>query len=132
LIGTEFPNKIFTFLAFTQFIKSGVFFIAPALVAIFVHDDSNGNQWHIIFYMTAASLVIVNSFRTRFEHLENNFRQTLFFAFLQLTNHNHLLSSRSRKRRVQSRSWTKTRKSPRVFLNEISYLNGIRAINALN
>lgn len=51
-------------IAFTQFIKSGVFFIAPALVAIFVQDESNGNQWHIIFYMTAASLILVNQFNT--------------------------------------------------------------------
>ncbi|KAI6182730.1 hypothetical protein M3Y97_00412200 [Aphelenchoides bicaudatus] len=47
-------------IANTQFIKSGVFFIAPALVAIFVEDESNGSQWHIIFYITAASLIIAN------------------------------------------------------------------------
>lgn len=47
-------------ISFTQIIKSGVFFVAPALVAIFVQDDSNATQWHIIFYMTAASLIIVS------------------------------------------------------------------------
>lgn len=47
-------------ISFTQFIKCGVFFVAPALVAIFVQDDSVASQWHIIFYMIAAWLAIVS------------------------------------------------------------------------
>jgi hypothetical protein len=48
-------------IAFTQFIKCSVFFVAPALVWIFVSDDSNASQWHIIFYMIAGSLIIANT-----------------------------------------------------------------------
>ncbi|KAI1717432.1 major facilitator superfamily domain-containing protein [Ditylenchus destructor] len=48
-------------IAFTQFIKCGVFFIAPALVAIFVDDDSNAGQWHIIFFIIAGTLIFANT-----------------------------------------------------------------------
>jgi len=47
-------------IAFTQFIKCLVFFVAPALVAIFVTDESNATQWHVIFYMIAGTLVVAN------------------------------------------------------------------------
>ncbi|CAD5212230.1 unnamed protein product [Bursaphelenchus xylophilus] len=49
-------------IAFTQFIKCSVFFIAPALVAIFVQDETNATQWHAIFYLTAGFLVVANIF----------------------------------------------------------------------
>ena len=47
-------------IAFTQFIKSAVFFIAPLLNEIFVHDEKNGREWHVIFFIIAASLIIVS------------------------------------------------------------------------
>ncbi|KAI1725956.1 major facilitator superfamily domain-containing protein [Ditylenchus destructor] len=47
-------------IAFTQFIKCLVFFVAPALVAIFVQDDRNATQWHVIFYIIAATLIFAN------------------------------------------------------------------------
>uniref|UniRef100_A0A915E7Z6 Major facilitator superfamily (MFS) profile domain-containing protein n=1 Tax=Ditylenchus dipsaci TaxID=166011 RepID=A0A915E7Z6_9BILA len=48
-------------IAFTQFIKCLVFFVAPALVAIFVQDDKNALQWHIIFYIIAGTLIFANA-----------------------------------------------------------------------
>ncbi|KAI6203291.1 MFS domain-containing protein [Aphelenchoides besseyi] len=47
-------------IAFTQFIKCSVFFVAPALMAIFVQDDSVASQWHVIFWLTAIFLIIAN------------------------------------------------------------------------
>jgi len=47
-------------IAFTQFIKCLVFFVAPAMVAIFVTDESDAGQWHIIFYIIASGLIIAN------------------------------------------------------------------------
>jgi len=37
-----------------------VFFVAPALVAIFITDEANSTQWHVIFYAIAVSLIIVS------------------------------------------------------------------------
>ena len=48
-------------IAFTQFIKCVVFFIAPALVAIFVSDDTNASDWHTIFYIIAGFLIFANT-----------------------------------------------------------------------
>ncbi|KAI6207904.1 MFS domain-containing protein [Aphelenchoides besseyi] len=47
-------------IAFTQFIKCSVFFVAPALMAIFVQDDSVASQWHVIFWVTAIFLLVAN------------------------------------------------------------------------
>ncbi|KAI6198001.1 hypothetical protein M3Y94_01292800 [Aphelenchoides besseyi] len=47
-------------IAMTQFIKCAVFFIAPLLVEIFVHDETVGSQWHPIFWIMSVSLVISN------------------------------------------------------------------------
>jgi hypothetical protein len=46
-------------IAFTQFIKCVVFFVAPALVFIFVQDEANAAQWRITFAITAGALVFV-------------------------------------------------------------------------
>ena len=45
-----------------QFIKCLTLFLAPALVAIFVHDDSNKSQWRIIFYILGIFNFIVSVF----------------------------------------------------------------------
>ncbi|KAI6181596.1 hypothetical protein M3Y98_00845900 [Aphelenchoides besseyi] len=47
-------------IAMTQFIKCAVFFIAPLLVEIFVHDETVGSQWHPIFWIMSVSLFISN------------------------------------------------------------------------
>lgn len=44
-------------LAFTQFIKSACFFIAPLLVELFVKDERNAKQWHIIFWVSNLNFV---------------------------------------------------------------------------
>lgn len=61
-------------IANTQFIKCSVFFVAPALMAIFVQDDSVAAQWHAIFYCTAGSLILVrrSSLFTPFSGLQAN------------------------------------------------------------
>ncbi|KAI6228969.1 hypothetical protein M3Y99_01168600 [Aphelenchoides fujianensis] len=48
-------------IALTQFIKCACFFIAPLLVQIFVHDETNGSQWHPIFLIMSGSLFISNA-----------------------------------------------------------------------
>ncbi|KAH7705838.1 major facilitator superfamily transporter [Aphelenchoides avenae] len=47
-------------IACTQFIKCAVFFVAPALVGIFVRDETVAGQWHAVFFITAATLVVAN------------------------------------------------------------------------
>ncbi|KAH7703577.1 major facilitator superfamily transporter [Aphelenchoides avenae] len=59
LISRQYAEFV---IACTQFIKCAVFFVAPALVRIFVQDESAAGQWHAIFYITAGTLVVANVF----------------------------------------------------------------------
>jgi len=47
-------------IAFTQFIKCAVFFVAPMLYFVFIQDESSPQQWHVIFYIIAGTLVAVS------------------------------------------------------------------------
>lgn len=49
-------------IAFTQFIKCAVFFIAPVLMGLFVSDRAIQEQWRWIFWIIAMSLILVSSF----------------------------------------------------------------------
>ncbi|KAI1717815.1 major facilitator superfamily domain-containing protein [Ditylenchus destructor] len=58
LISRQYAEVV---IAFTQFIKCGIFFIAPALMTMLVPDRANANQWHTMFYLMAISLVVANA-----------------------------------------------------------------------
>ncbi|KAI1732578.1 major facilitator superfamily domain-containing protein [Ditylenchus destructor] len=57
LISRQYAEVV---IAFTQFIKCAVFFIAPGLMTIFVPNESEAAQWHPIFYLIAASMIFAN------------------------------------------------------------------------
>ncbi|KAI1732577.1 major facilitator superfamily domain-containing protein [Ditylenchus destructor] len=58
LVSRQYAEVV---IAFTQFIKCAVFFIAPALVALFVEHEANASQWFTIFYIIAGSLIFANA-----------------------------------------------------------------------
>ena len=61
--GRKQSNMSSSCCSMCQFLKCAVLFVGPALVAIFVHDETSRGEWRIIFFITAVALALVSRFR---------------------------------------------------------------------